>query len=386
MRNRRHGIGILICLIGALVILPAVLIGITARPATPAGESTAAPTESEPTESEPTAPSETAAPAQAGWHEENGIRYYLGHDGARVTGWLEEDGRRYWFDDDGVLQTGRIRIGGSTYLLGADGALLGGGWAEYGENRYYLNADGSVYTGWLELEGSQYYLRSDGTMAVGQTDTDVGVRFFTSAGVHVLMPNPWNFIPGDYQPTLVALSDDIGEDQWVEESCYEDLVQMITDCNAAMASAFSGSGEYHEAYVVSSYRTMEHQTNNYNNRVAKEMSRDPSLTLEEARRKAATVVAYPGTSEHQLGLAVDIIDTALWALNSQQAELPAQRWLMENCWRYGFILRYPSGSTDSTGIIHEPWHYRYVGPELARELESLGFPTLEEYFAGITRA
>lgn len=384
MGNRR--IGIVVCLIAVLVILLAVMLGIAARPESPSGGETTAPTGSGSTESHTTEPSETGTVPQVGWQEENGLRYYLGDDGTRVTGWLEEDGKRYWFDDDGVLQTGRIEVGGCAYLLGADGALLGGGWAEDGENRYYLNADGSVYTGWLEWEGNQYYLRSDGTMAVGQTDTDVGVRFFTSAGVHVLMPNPWNFIPGDYQPTLVALSDDIGEDQWVEQSCYADLVRMIADCNAAMASEFSGSGEYHEAYVVSSYRTMEHQTNNYNNRVAKEMSRDPSLTQEEARRKAATVVAYPGTSEHQLGLAVDIIDTALWALNSRQAELPAQQWLMENCWRYGFILRYPNGSTGSTGIIYEPWHYRYVGPELARELEALGFPTLEEYFAGLTQA
>jgi hypothetical protein len=110
-----------------------------------------------------------------------------------------------------------------------------------------------------------------------------------------------------------------------------------------------------------------------------------SQRQEEAERLAAQVVAVPGTSEHHSGLAVDIIDTRLWALEEEQADLPAQQWLMEHCWEYGFILRYPKDKIDVTGIIYEPWHYRYVGLELAKELHDLGL-TLEEYMTMLTEA
>jgi D-alanyl-D-alanine carboxypeptidase len=90
------------------------------------------------------------------------------------------------------------------------------------------------------------------------------------------------------------------------------------------------------------------------------------------------VNARPGTSEHQLGLAVDFVDTRYWTLDEKQAELPAQKWLMEHCWEYGFILRYPSEKSEITGIIYEPWHYRYVGREIALEIRDAGL-TLEEY-------
>ena len=95
------------------------------------------------------------------------------------------------------------------------------------------------------------------------------------------------------------------------------------------------------------------------------------------------MVARPGTSEHELGLAVDIIDTQLWDLVEEQENLPAQQWLMENSWKYGFIFRYPKDKIEITGIIYEPWHYRYVGKELAAEIHESGL-TLEEYLANLS--
>lgn len=76
-------------------------------------------------------------------------------------------------------------------------------------------------------------------------------------------------------------------------------------------------------------------------------------------------MAYPGTSEHNLGLAADIVAKDYQLLDDKQAETPEAKWLKENCWRYGFILRYPTDKTGETGIIFEPWHYRYVGKEAA---------------------
>ena len=92
-------------------------------------------------------------------------------------------------------------------------------------------------------------------------------------------------------------------------------------------------------------------------------------------------VAVPGTSEHATGLAVDIISSEYEELDDRQGNTDEQKWLMEHCWEYGFILRYPEEKADITGIIYEPWHYRYVGEETAKEITEQGI-TLEEYILG----
>jgi D-alanyl-D-alanine carboxypeptidase len=109
---------------------------------------------------------------------------------------------------------------------------------------------------------------------------------------------------------------------------------------------------------------------------------DDGYSYDEAYARSVQIVAVPGTSEHHLGLALDIVDSSYTKLNHQQAKMPTQKWLMEHCWEYGFILRYPADKSDSTGIIYEPWHYRYVGVDVARELQESGL-TLEEYIANL---
>ena len=89
-------------------------------------------------------------------------------------------------------------------------------------------------------------------------------------------------------------------------------------------------------------------------------------------------VALPGTSEHATGLAVDIISTEYAALDDRQGDTEEQKWLMEHCWEYGFILRYPESKSHITGIQFEPWHYRYVGVAAAQEIMAKGL-CLEEY-------
>jgi D-alanyl-D-alanine carboxypeptidase len=96
-------------------------------------------------------------------------------------------------------------------------------------------------------------------------------------------------------------------------------------------------------------------------------------TEEVALAKVMESVAVPGTSEHHLGLAADIGGgEAMYA------------WMRDNSWKYGFIVRYPEGKTEYTGIIYEPWHIRYVGVELAKELHDLGL-CMEEYMEMITK-
>ena len=96
---------------------------------------------------------------------------------------------------------------------------------------------------------------------------------------------------------------------------------------------------------------------------------------DEAVKKARTIVALPGTSEHQLGLALDIV------AEYDADNTPTWNWLRDNCWRYGFILRYPADKEEITGISYEPWHFRYVGVPAAREIMEAGL-CLEEYRGG----
>jgi D-alanyl-D-alanine carboxypeptidase len=91
--------------------------------------------------------------------------------------------------------------------------------------------------------------------------------------------------------------------------------------------------------------------------------------------------ARAGYSEHQTGLAIDIsAKPSKCALDQCFADTPQGKWLAKNAWKYGFILRFPDGYTDVTGYEFEPWHYRYVGLELAKEYHDVGATTLEEFF------
>ena len=91
-------------------------------------------------------------------------------------------------------------------------------------------------------------------------------------------------------------------------------------------------------------------------------------------------VALPGCSEHQTGLALDIVAAGYQILDEEQEDTAEQKWLMENSWKYGFILRYPSEKSDITGIGYEPWHYRYVGKAAAADIYRTGV-CLEEYLS-----
>ena len=103
---------------------------------------------------------------------------------------------------------------------------------------------------------------------------------------------------------------------------------------------------------------------------------------EEAEKEAARWVALPGTSEHNTGLALDIVYPGYYEdygdLNEGFEETAAFDWLINNCTDYGFVLRYPKDKQDITGITYEPWHYRYVGVENAKAMEAAG-QCLEEY-------
>lgn len=178
----------------------------------------------------------------------------------------------------------------------------------------------------------------------------------------LILVNPWNPIPEGYAPELKQVADE----QYMDARCADALLTMLEDCREAGGSP----------YICSTYRTQQYQQGLYDNKILRLLR--AGVDAEAAPAIAAQSVAVPGTSEHQLGLAADIIDQFYANLDAGQEKTDTQKWLMENSWRYGFILRYPNGSTEITGIIYEPWHYRYVGERFAKEIYELNV-TLEEY-------
>lgn len=139
----------------------------------------------------------------------------------------------------------------------------------------------------------------------------------------------------------------------------------------AMCAAAQKSGVNLKA--ISAYRTNARQTELFNNQIEKQRKKYPNKSEEELKQIASTISARPGTSEHELGLAVDFNSVEESFENTKEG-----KWLKENAADYGFILRYPKEKQSITGVIYEPWHYRYVGVDHAKKMNSLGL-CLEEY-------
>ena len=359
-----------------------------------------------------------------GWQDFDGNRYYFGDDGFLRTGWQEIDGDRYYFDDsgkmvtgwfsdahylhpDGTLATDWLELDGKLYYLGQDGRLKKGvvemedgsryllneqgfvsfGWTTVSDRLYYADTEGhpvhgwqeingklhffeesgAAASGWLKMDGFMHYFYNDGAPAQGKLLIDGQTHYFASNGQHLQLVNPWHFVPEDYTVDLVPITDT----HQIASIAYEDFIDMMTDCTAAG----------HVPAVCSSYRTHEYQEMLYQNRINRYVK--AGYSEDRAIELAGQSVAVPGTSEHQLGLALDIVDDNNWHLDSTQAKMPTQQWLMANSWRYGWILRYPSEKSEFTGIIYEPWHYRYVGRTIAKEIHEMGV-CLEEYLDILT--
>lgn len=177
--------------------------------------------------------------------------------------------------------------------------------------------------------------------------------------------NPWNAIPEGFDPELALIDKAYAgfDDAKFDARAIDQLHAL---CAAAKADGI-------KLTVISAYRTNDFQTYNFNRKVDRVMAANPNLTREEAEKEAEKVVARPGTSEHQVGLAVDFN-----SVESSFKDTKAYKWLEAHCTDYGFIIRYTSEKQDKTGIIPEPWHYRYVGVEAAKKITEEGL-CLEEF-------
>ena len=346
---------------------------------------------------------------QTGWLTLDGEKYYLRSDGKMATGWLEDQGQEYYLDRDGTLHTGLLDDGDHIYLLDETGQKVTGLQTLDGDTYYftedgtaatgpvvledqhlYFGRDGRQATGWVEEEGKTYYYLPEGPMALGlqtiedQTycfgedgaalqgwytegeysyyfgsdfaaltgpqELDGRKHYFTPEGIHVILVNASNPIPDYYDPDVVTL---FGWNR-VSRICLEPMKQMLHDCEeAGNPYTFNSAYRSHEnQQLIVEKRTQEHM--------------DAGLTYEEAYAKTLETAAYPGTSEHEMGLAADIVGK------------DANIWLAEHCWDYGFILRYPPEKYEITGIVYEPWHFRYVGTEVSLPMKESGL-CLEEY-------
>lgn len=173
--------------------------------------------------------------------------------------------------------------------------------------------------------------------------------------------NRWNPIKDGWNVEVVQLSN--GER--VDSRIYPYLQRMFDDMRA--------DGIY--PVVASGYRTEVEQQQIYDDKMAEYVSMGHSKT--EAKELTEKWVAVPGTSEHQLGLGVDINADGVHSYGNEVYD-----WLLENAYCYGFIKRYPDDKTDITGISSEPWHYRYVGTDAATEIHERGI-CLEEYLGSV---
>ncbi len=202
------------------------------------------------------------------------------------------------------------------------------------------------------------------TLALYASALNVGASSFP------IFVSEYFLLDKDYEPVeKIDISKHIKTSRsplYMEKEAGQHFIEMMSDCKKdGITNAFGQSG----------LRSYSYQQGLFSNKINN--LKKSGLSSDKAYSKAKTVVALPGGSEHQTGLAVDIsIDGSL---TEKFASTKAGKWLAENSYKYGFILRYPKDKTDITGIIFEPWHFRYVGETHAKIMYNQNL-CLEEYY------
>lgn len=171
-------------------------------------------------------------------------------------------------------------------------------------------------------------------------------------------------IPEDYTVELKVLP---GTEQSVDARIYDTTLRMISDMKE----------EGLRPIVCSAYRTLDRQEILFNRKVKSYVKK--GYSMEAAAREAQHVLSIPGSGEHCLGLAIDVCSQSYQRLEEGFEDTKEGKWLREHCAEYGFILRYDKGKEESTGINYEPWHFRYVGVDVAKYIMEKGI-TLEEFY------
>lgn len=209
---------------------------------------------------------------------------------------------------------------------------------------------------------SEYFNESSSTPNISQGEP-ITIGTYDDGVWNLMLINRNHPVPDGYQ---VAQSATVQGNYSMDYRVADAMKQMIADARADGVNL----------RVISTIRSISYQEGLFNRNVDGYLSQ--GMSYDDAYATTAMNVAIPGTSEHHTGLAVDVLSDEWGSLTEGFSTTRAYAWLKENCARYGFIERYPSGKTDITKIVYEPWHYRYVGVEHATAIMQSGL-TLEEY-------
>ncbi|MDR2546632.1 MAG: M15 family metallopeptidase [Lachnospiraceae bacterium] len=256
----------------------------------------------------------------------------------------------------------------STIELAAETTVLDS--TEIVPEEFLSSVDDSEY---LVLESEQYsladllathelivdrYISNGGAGATGD-----GFTGFYADDWRLILVNKQRPLPSDYEFTLGTISGSM----MCEERIIDDLLRMMQGASEAGVNLV----------IISAYRDFDHQLYLFTRNIDRFMRRGFSYI--EAFRRTSRSVTIPGSSEHQAGLAIDILSSEYRVFNVGFADTKAGKWLNEHSHEYGFILRYPREKEYITGIDFEPWHFRYVGREAAQVMKEEGL-TLEEFW------
>ena len=316
---------------------------------------------------------------------------------ATTSGWVKHDGAWYYFDGNGNPVKNAWQ---GSYYLKADGKMAQSEWI-YDDSYqawYYLKSDGSyAYSAWQ----GNYYLKSDGKMAINEWIYDSSYQawyYLTSDGSYAY--STWQ---GNY---YLKSDGKMAVNEWVDGGRYYVDTTGLWKANSKVSnkgSYYSLQGKYDEIVVANKHYPMSKDYYPGENATAKaaflkliaQMKEEgyaisdnysgfrsyatqaqlyQSYVNQEGQAAADRYSARPGYSEHQTGLAFDVIGT-----DGQLVEdSSAAQWLLEHAPDYGFVVRYPRGKESITGYMHEEWHLRYIGKE-AKDIAASGL-TLEEYY------
>ena len=211
-------------------------------------------------------------------------------------------------------------------------------------------------SGLLQYPTAGHYVQTDSYQGGGE------------APWNLLLVNDWNPLPAGYDSDVTFST--VSGGKQVDSRIIDAVNRMLNDAAA------------YDLAVVSAYRPKEEQDVLYWRKV--KQYTDKGYSDLEAQKVGGTIVKRPGFSEHNCGLAMDVGGSGDYTLEQTFANTPAYAWLIEHCADYGFILRFPQGKEDITGVIYEPWHYRYVGEEAARYIMDNDL-CLEEYLAQVKK-
>ncbi|NIB72556.1 D-alanyl-D-alanine carboxypeptidase [Streptococcus pseudopneumoniae] len=349
---------------------------------------------------ETTTQTDTSSSTTSGWVKQDGAWYYFDGNGNPVKNAWQGS---YYLKSDGKMAQSEWIYDSSYqawYYLKSDGKMAKSEWVYDSSYQawYYLTSDGSyAYNTWQ----GNYYLKSDGKMAKGEWVYDSSYQtwyYLTSDGSYAY--NTWQ---GNYYLKSDAK---MAVNEWVDGGRYYVGATGLWKANSKVSnkgSYYSLQGKYDEIIVANKHYPMSKDYYPGENATAKaaflkliaQMQKEgyaisdnysgfrsyvtqaqlyQSYVNQEGQAAADRYSARPGYSEHQTGLAFDVIGT-----DGQLVEdAGAAQWLLDYAPDYGFVVRYPRGKESVTGYMHEEWHLRYIGKE-AKEIAASGL-TLEEYY------